>query len=390
MVRRAQTLSLLIALGLAGGVAGATAPAASPALRQVEADQQAREQARDAARAQAEGARAEIAQLQAELAALGPADRKGGAVVGEKRLKLAALNVRESDLDAHLGGDQAQLARLLGALELMRRDPPPALFVHPHDVRDAVRAAILMRAITPELERRARALKAQTQAIVQVRRQVAAASEDLFTSESDVADRRAKLESQIVAKKDLEQQAAAEAAAADRDVVALSARASVLGELTQAGAAPATPAIGPEPPDPDHSGLFGRPQLFTPPVPGPPSARFEAGGGHDGSPGWTWRTADLATVVAPARAVVDYAGPLKGYGIVLILHLGGGYRLVLTGLKTALTAPGRMVNAGEPVGRMGRAATSAPELNFEIRKNGALIDPARWLKVPPATLRGGH
>ena len=393
MFRRAKPAPMLLALGLLAGVAAAAPtlrPAQSPDLRQVEAEQQQREQNRDAARAQAQAARLEIAQLQAELDALGPAQQKGVAAVGEKRLKLAALNVRENALAAQLGGDQTQLARLLGALELLRRDPPPALFAHPRDVRDAVRGAILMRAITPGLHARAGALKAQVQAIVKVRREVAAASEDLFTSESDVADRRAKIESLIAAKRDLEEQSTAEAIVADRQVQALSGQARVLGELAQGVAAAPSPALGPEPPDPDHAGLFGHPQPFTPPVPGPPSARFESGGGRAGAPGWTWRTADLATVAAPARAVVEYAGPLKGWGVVLILRLGGGYHLVLAGMETALTAPGRMVAAGEAVGRMGRAGASAPELYFEIRKNGALIDPARWLTVASPTLRRDH
>jgi septal ring factor EnvC (AmiA/AmiB activator) len=85
--------------------------------------------------------------------------------------------------------------------------------------------------------------------------------------------------------------------------------------------------------------------------------------------------------------VVEYAGPLKGWGLVLILRLGGGYHLVIAGLETALTAPGRMVTAGQPVGR---TADSGPasELYFEIRKNGAPVDPARWLKAPSGQAGG--
>jgi septal ring factor EnvC (AmiA/AmiB activator) len=387
MKRRASLAPVLIAASLAGA-AFAAVPTVSPALRELEADQRDREAARDAAKAQADSARAEIAQLNAELQALGPAQQKGEQTVSEKRLKLAALNVREADLDARLGGDRARMAHLLGALELLRRDPPPALFVDPRDVRDAVRAEILIRAITPQLEARAKALKAQTLEIVRLRREAASASEALFTSESEVAERRAKIESLIAAKTALEQSAGAEAVADDQEAQALASRARTLRELDQGVAAAPGPA-GPEPPDPERAGLFGRPKLFTPPVGGPPEGRFSPPG-HGGAPGWTWRTADLANVVAPAQGVVEYAGPLKGWGVVLILRLGGGYHLVLAGLETALTAPGRMVAAGEPVGRMGRAGSVAPELYFEIRKNGAPIDPARWLKAPPAQLRGGH
>jgi septal ring factor EnvC (AmiA/AmiB activator) len=77
---------------------------------------------------------------------------------------------------------------------------------------------------------------------------------------------------------------------------------------------------------------------------------------------------------------------LKGWGLVLILRLGGEYHLVLAGLETALTAPGRAVAAGQPIGRMAGTGGPASELYFEIRKNGAPVDPARWLKTPPATL----
>ena len=362
------------------------APAPSPALRQVEADQRQKEQERDAALADAESARREIAQLQAQLSEFDAAQQGGQKSVSDKRLRLAALNAREADLDGRLGGDQARLARLLGALELFRRDPPPALLVDPHDVRDAVRAAILIRAITPEIERRARALKTEALAITQARREAATASADLFIAESDVADRRAKIESLITTKTALERRAAADAQAANQDIAALSDRARALRGLTRdVGAAARAPTDAHEPPNPETAGLFGAARPFTSPVAGDPALRFdqaEPGGAR--SQGWTWRTKPGEMVAAPAQAVVDYAGPLKGWGIVVIMRLGGGYHLVLAGLEAALTSPGRTITPGQPVGRMGGSGGGQPELYFEIRKHDAPIDPARWLKFAPA------
>ena len=382
--RLAPSLGLCVLIATAAGAASTP----SPALRQVEADQRQREQDRDRALGDADAARREIAQLEAQLAELDKAEQSGQRSVSEKRLRLAALNARERELDARLGGDQNQLARLLGALELFRRDPPPALLVDPHDIRDAVRAAILIRAITPQIEARAQALKTEALTIKQARREAATASADLFTAESDVADKRAKIESLIAAKTTQEHRAAADADAANQDIAALADRARALRGLTQDVIAARAPDTR-EPPNPEHAGLFGAPKLFTPPVVGGPIRTFgqaEPGGGR--SLGWSWRPAAGGVVVAPAQAVVDYAGPLKGWGLVLILRLGGGYHLVLAGLETALTAPGRTVVAGQPVGRMAGAGGAAPELYFELRKNGAPVDPARWLKTSVAsTLR---
>ena len=360
------------------------APAIVPAVRQMDADQRAREQARDADLAQAEAARTQIAQLQAQLNALDAAER-GDATVSQKRLALAALNVRETDLRDRLGGDQNQLAQLLTVLEVFRRDPPPALLVDPHDVREAVRAAILVKAMTPALRARAQALKTQTLELQRLRRQADTASETLITSESALAEQRARIDDQIAAQTALERQAITDASAAGEDADRLAGHNASLRDLAQGLNAPAALDQGPPPPDPEHSGLFGKPAVFTPPVAGAPILRFgeTSPGGQARSQGWTWRTQGGPAVAAPAAGVVDYVGPVKGFGVVLILRLGGGYHLVLAGLETVSAALGQSVAAGTPVGRMAKADTPAPDLYFEIRKDGAPVDPARWLKAQP-------
>lgn len=362
---------LLIAPALAVLCAAADAPE----LRQTEDAERARELDLGQAQDQAAAARNEIAGLNAELAELNKAQGAGEAAVSGKKLKLTELNAREAELDASLGGDRAELAKYLSVLELLRRNPPPALFVDPGDIKKAVRAAILIRAITPVFEQRAAVIRAEAESLQQARRQADLASEDLFTSESEVADRRGEIETLIAQKTALEQKATQDAAAAQADVAALGARARSLRELTRGLAArPAAPA-GPEPPNPETAGLFGRPKPFIAPVAGAPTRTF---GGA--SQGWTWRTRPQASVLAPAQAVVDYVGPLKGWGVVVILRLGGGYHLVLAGLDQATAGPGQTVKPGEAIGRMADGGPT-PELYLEVRKNGAPVDPARWLKA---------
>ncbi len=368
MMRR---IALCAALAAAVS-ANAWASAPSPAVGAVTAQARERERDRAAALEDAEAARAEIAGLDAQLAEFDRAQAAGEQTVSGKRLRLAALTAQEAELRSRLGAQRAELARLLSVLELFRRNPPPALFVDPHSVKDAIRAAILIRAITPVLTARANGLKAEIAALRDTRRRALLASEDLFTTESAISDRRAAIETLVARKTALEQQAEAEAAQAAQDIATLNARAQALARSPNAGA-------GPPPPDPEHAGLFGRPKAFTPPVAGAPIRLYGAvePGGRGRAQGWTWRTDARAAVVAPAEGVVEYAGPLKGWGMVVILRLGGGYDLVLAGLQSAEIPQGRTVRAGDVVGHM--AADSADELYFEVRKNGTPTDPAPWL-----------
>ena len=64
-------------------------------------------------------------------------------------------------MTADLARRRGELSKLLGALALYRRQPPPALLVSPDKARDAVRGAILARSLTPGLTRRAQALAPQ-------------------------------------------------------------------------------------------------------------------------------------------------------------------------------------------------------------------------------------
>ena len=99
------------------------------------------------------------------------------------------------------------------------------------------------------------------------------------------------------------------------------------------------------------------------------SARFGEAA-FPGAPkkGFTWTASPGAPVLAPAAGIVEYAGPLKDYGVILILRTGGAYHLVLTGLGAAEAVVGTTVAAGEPVGRMGEEAAASPSLYLEMRK----------------------
>jgi septal ring factor EnvC (AmiA/AmiB activator) len=307
---------------------------------------------------QAADTRREIEDLRAELTRLNQQQVSAGADVDVKRARLDALHRRESALIGELGRDRGQLARLLSALQLFRRNPPPALLVNPGDARDAVRAAILIRAMTPDLQARADAYARQARAVGALRREAAAASEQLFTAESAMADRRGELERMIVEKTQLERAYAQDAIAADQER-------QTLGALT----------------DGLSTGTATGPLVLRAPAPGETVRRWgdvQPVGGK--AEGLSIRTAKGQSIASPAAGTVEYAGPLNGWDMVVIVRAQGAYHLVMAGMSDVSVTPGQSVAAGAPLGRMTDRGPLEPELYLEVRENGVPADPARWLK----------
>jgi murein hydrolase activator len=359
-----RTRGLPLAALLLVGAAPATPPSQ---LVTLDTERQARAVARDADRARAKDAAAQIARLRAQLIALGGQESSGQRRAGGARAALDRLNLQEAELKARMGHNQESLTKLLGALQMYARNPPPPLLVDPRSARDAVRATILIKAITPELETRAKTFTAASDQLKRVRRDEDAQSGILFQAESGVAEREAEIADLIAQKQALEKQLYADADLAEGEVQRLAARARSLGELVTAVDARS-----------GASSTDAAPIHLTAPVQGPLAHGFgQPGGDLERAKGVTWSTAANAAVLSPTAAVVDYAGPLKGWGNVLILH-SGDYRLVLAGLGDVGTEAGRTVEGGEPVGKM-PGDTSHPSLYLEMRRASRPVDPTRWL-----------
>jgi septal ring factor EnvC (AmiA/AmiB activator) len=364
-------LSLLLVCGLL--LLTAAAPAPKPAGTKpdpkVTAEAQRLARAARDARSAAEGTNAQIEHLRVQLVQLGAVETAGERGTGDKRAHLDRLNAREQALTLKLGQSQNEAARLFGVLALFRRNPPPALLVHPASARDAVRAQILARAIAPELQSRSRALASQLDTLKRLRRQVEGASEDLFRSESELADERAQLETQMTKLQVLERGLVADAESNEAS----------LRQLAQTSGAPAD-LIGKLATGPDALGPA--PDRLIEPVAGQVVTRYGQDSAREGaSEGWRWKASPGAPVLAPAAGIVEYAGPLKDYGVILILRTGGAYHLVLAGLGATTAVTGRTVSAGEPIGRMAEDARGSPQLYMEMRHGDQTVDPQRWFKV---------
>lgn len=94
-----------------------------------------------------------------------------------------------------------------------------------------------------------------------------------------------------------------------------------------------------------------------------------------------------ATVVAPHDAQVAFAGPFRGYGLLLILSQGEGYHLLLAGMSRLYAVTGQPVLAGEPVGEMAPEG-SETTLYVELRREGEPINPLSWITADKGKVSG--
>lgn len=87
-------------------------------------------------------------------------EQKLGQDIEDIGAKLEGLKSQQQKIRASLMARRDVLAEVLGALQRMGLNPPPAILVKPEDALSSVRSAILLGAVVPELRQQTDALLA--------------------------------------------------------------------------------------------------------------------------------------------------------------------------------------------------------------------------------------
>ena len=378
----------------------------------------------DAALARARYSAETQAKLRSEIEALGQDRRKFNAQlidtaahvrdvevnINASQTRLDSLNEQEHALQESLDQRRAVIIEVIAALQRLGRQPPPALVISPEDALRAVRTAITLGAVLPEMRGQADALAGDLAALSNVRKEIGA-QRDRLTGELDLLGREQLRVSLLIEQRQKKQTNAEQALAGERQRASEVARqvdsikdliAKLEAGLDDAKRATrdADRGIAGDATHPELAALSD-PGRLTPavafadmrghlhlPVNG---ARIREFGGRDGS-GGTQKGLSIAArpggeITAPCDGWVVYAGRFRSYGQLLILNAGGGYHVLLAGMERISVDLGQFVLTGEPVAVMGGGSQAAPTgasgpkqpvLYVEFRKDGAPIDPSPW------------
>jgi septal ring factor EnvC (AmiA/AmiB activator) len=357
----------------------------------------------------------EIARLDNDRASLNAAVIDTTRRIGVLERSLSAGEARLIRLDESLAAMRQSLderrdalVEVLAALERLGRHPPPALVVSPADARDAVRGAMLLGAVTPQIRIEAEALAADLATMARLKVDTDGELKRFSADLASLAEERQRVELLLAEKRRLREQSSVALAEEQRRAETLAGQATGLHDLirrmeaeVETARRAATAARE------TKSGDVADPARLSPaaafettrgtlpyPVAGAIAVRFGEPG-SDGAPsqGWSITSEPGARVTAPADGWAVYAGPFRSYGRILILNVGDGYHLLLAGLDRIDVDLGQFVLAGEPVGVMGgrvlartdgsgvsgdAPVDNGPALYVEFRKDGSSIDPAPW------------
>ena len=339
----------------------------SATLDKLSAQRRAEERKSDTQRRSARQIAQEVEALREQIIEISKKQGTGETRSAIYRAKLETINQQETDISRRLIAERDKQTRLLSALQIYSRNPPPALFVTPRKANDAVLAAIIMRAITPELKKRTESLVRQNSQLVNLRRQAALQNEAIFISESEVSEQRTEIERLIQQKMDLEDQLLNQADQMDARAAELKARENRLtGDLPLK--------------------FFGSPAIdnthLQPPVVGDITVNFgQTDGRTPASRGVSYAALPGSQVTAPAEGEVEYAGPLDSYGQVVVLSIGHDYRVVVTGIGRIYVQQGQTVGRHEPLGRMPNLSDKKALLYMELRKGETPVNPATPLQL---------
>jgi murein hydrolase activator len=326
--------------------------------------------------------------------------------VGAAEDKVLKLREEEITIRSDLAAKQDVLSELLAGLQRLEQNPPPALVVEPRDVLAALRGAMMFGSIVPELRAEAEALANKLARLEKIRGEVESektvlntSMERLRTSQIDLGvliQQKKQIVFESASKLESEKKRAAELASKAKSLKQLVADLAAARLKEEAEKSKHALAMEAEKKRQEEA-LMKPPMVFSAsmgrldyPVRGQILKRY----GDDDGLGSTLHGVAVATqksaqITAPVDGKVEFAGPFRSYGQLLILNPGEGYLVLLAGMTEISAEIGQTIRAGEPLGNMGNGPSSVtllgdqiqearPVLYVEFRKNGEAVDSAQW------------
>ncbi|WP_409361453.1 murein hydrolase activator EnvC family protein [Bartonella heixiaziensis] len=316
--------------------------------------------------------------------------------IAEREKNLKKMIVKRAKVHQSLKSHRAEFAEVLAVLERMGLNPPPALMVRPEDVLASVRSSVLLGAIVPQMQEKIQVLTESFKELINLSNAITTEYAALKTKMQNQAEQRKRLELLLDKKAKLQKRSEEELTEQQQKNIALIKKAQSLEELIleldrqSKLNSDVSVQVRKNLQLLEQSNFENQKGSLLFPVLGKKIqhinnnlqiTRF----------GEMIETESEAVIIAPADALVAFAGPFRSYGQLIILNVGNGYHIVLIGMSRINVTPGQFVLSGEPLGTMGMQfiansvaldiGKNAPILYIEFRKQGKPVNPTPWWRT---------
>ncbi|MGE4011820.1 MAG: murein hydrolase activator EnvC, partial [Alphaproteobacteria bacterium] len=308
--------------------------------------------------------------------------------------ELSKLEDKEKTYRDDFATRQQQLAQILSMIERISLHPPETLIAFPGDANDTVRSALLLRAMVPQLEKRAVMLRNELHEVAALRANIQKRRARSAQANADLIEQRVELENLLRQQSDMLSATEKEKSDNQARLAALNAQAKTMRDLLdkieqeRVNRTPDKP--GQTDANASRTATLSKPTALRKfsdarghllmPASGAVVRQFgeDAEFGQQ-SKGIVIQTRKGARVVAPFDGQVVFAGAFRGYGQILIVEHSEGYHSLIAGISRIDVSVKQYVLAGEPVGLMGDGPDTSLRLYLEIRQRGRPINPLPWL-----------
>ena len=300
------------------------------------------------------------------------------AKIDKRRQEQLAIEVR-------LNEDRGAISNLVLALERVRRVPPEALLARPGAPLETAQSAMLLQSVLPRVYDRAEGLKADLDSLKTIMTELKEDREKVIKTAKQLETNHQKLAGIMSSRKSLYAATEKNFKKQQAELKQISLQASNLKDLVAR-----IEKKQREENNRSKQASASTPAYMKTPVPKTGEAQLPISGIIKVSYGKTDEIGAVsqglkiegrkgALVVAPMGGVVDYAGPFKGYGQIVILRHQKAYHSLIAGLDKIDTVVGRAVSAGEPLGQMASSSSNgdAPVLYYELRYKGHPVNPSK-------------
>jgi septal ring factor EnvC (AmiA/AmiB activator) len=338
---------------------------------------------------------ATLADLQATLKNL----RKQSAAQAQQNVaienQLLALETQEQTLlrqqqqtQQEFEDTAAKLQQTLKTLQRIGRQPTVALLFKGDTPLDTVRSGSLLASLLQKFNAQTTVVKLQLNKLTLLQQQLTATKNDLSAQQEDLQKQRAKLAEITAQKNALNQRLTKTALLTSQEINKLKQRSNSLEQLIANLEADAAKKAKEQ-----HSQKSTRSQRtvnrddsaqaplqkgrFLWPAAGRITVRFgQTNAFGTKNKGIVIQTRKQGVVVSPATGNVIFAGSFRGNSKVVIIKHHSPYHSVIMGMASLDIKTGDAVEAGEPIGKMGKQVL---DLYLELRRNGEQVNPSPWL-----------